>query len=142
MSDKSTLRIWWSAGGLTLVALVSMVFFVAGCGEAAEDPADEEDGLELIAIFEPDPPTAGHVDMTIELLVDDEPAEGAQIDVEPWMPAHGHGSSTEAVVHEVGEGLYEVEDLSFSMPGIWEVRIDVAFDDRDWERVIVVEVEG
>ena len=58
------------------------------------------------------------------------------------MPAHGHGSSTEAVVHEVGEGLYEVEDLSFSMPGIWEVRIDVAFDDRDWERVIVVEVEG
>ena len=65
MNEKIAPGIWRSAGGLTLIALVSMVFFVAGCGEAADDPSDEEDGLELIATFEPDPPTSGHVDMTI-----------------------------------------------------------------------------
>lgn len=137
----------------TMIAVPLMILALSwfGCGDAAED--DEEDrsvsgtyevdgDLVVDVVFEPDPPRTGAVDMEMELFVDDEAAEGAAIEVEPWMPAHAHGSSTEAVVHDEGQGHYRVDDLTFSMPGLWEVHIDVEYDERSWEFVIPVEVEG
>lgn len=41
--------------------------------------------------------------------------------VEPFMPAHGHGSRL-AVVANPEVGVYSISRVSFTMPGTWEVR--------------------
>jgi len=40
------------------------------------------------------------------------------------MPVHGHGSVTPTVARE-GDG-YRLSDVIFNMPGLWEVRLDLA----------------
>jgi hypothetical protein len=40
------------------------------------------------------------------------------------MPAHGHGSPSPAVITQTATG-YRVSDLIFSMPGLWDVFLDV-----------------
>jgi hypothetical protein len=51
---------------------------------------------------------------------------GAQLDAEPWMPSMGHGSPVKPSTTEIGAGEYRIEDLSYTMPGKWEVRVDVS----------------
>lgn len=51
------------------------------------------------------------------------PVEGLEIEVEPWMPHHGHGSPSEPTVEEMGEGRYRIRSVDFSMEGEWELRI-------------------
>ncbi len=133
------------------VATVALVLFVfAGCGDtsgsddqtSASGVYEGDDGLMLDLAFAPDPPQAGEVDLMIDATVDDEPLEDATIDIEPWMPAHSHGSNTEPVVHHEGDGHYHVDDLTFSMAGQWELRFDVDWDDGDSELIVELEVEG
>lgn len=53
------------------------------------------------------------------------PVTGATIDVEPWMPGHGHGSTEVPVVSEDGDGWYTVSNVFYTMPGYWELYIDI-----------------
>lgn len=59
------------------------------------------------------------------------PSDGLAFTVEPWMPAHDHGSSTVPVVIAEGNGKYLVDNVVFTMPGEWELRIHITspFDD-------------
>ncbi len=131
-----------------LFCLFAICFLLVACGES-DDPDDTGDalhegehGLVLEAHLDPDPPQSGAAEMTLILTVDGEPLEGAQVSVEPWMPGHGHGSNTDAVVVDEGEGIYRVDDLSFSMAGLWEIRVDVAWDDLETQVVWEVDVDG
>lgn len=54
--------------------------------------------------------------------------EHTTVTVEPWMPAMGHGAPYEPTVAEVGPGKFTVEDVVFSMPGTWELRVKVTSD--------------
>lgn len=42
-----------------------------------------------------------------------------------WMPAHEHGTSALPVIRELGKGEYAVEQLNFSMPGLWEIYVRI-----------------
>lgn len=53
------------------------------------------------------------------------PVTGATIDVEPWMPGHGHGSTEVPVASEDGNGWYTVNNIFYTMPGYWELYIDI-----------------
>jgi hypothetical protein len=70
---------------------------------------------------DPAPPLPGYNVWTIELLdADGEAALGEITKVEPWMPTHGHGSNlVPRVVEE--DGRYIVDDLNFTMVGLWDV---------------------
>ena len=134
-----------------LVLYMAAAFLFAGCGDDAEDNGGDdgvsglyhgEQGLSIDAAFSPDPPRQGDVDLSLDMTIDDEALEGAEIIVEPWMPSHGHGSNTDALVHEEGDGLYRVDDLSFSMPGHWELEIDVEWGEHSSTVVIDIDVEG
>lgn len=103
---------------------------------------ESAEGVVFDLGFEPDPPQAGEVELVMDISVDDQPLEEAEIEVEPWMPAHGHGSNTEAVVHEVRDGVYDVEDLTFSMPGHWELTIDLQAPEMTSTLVVDLDVEG
>lgn len=67
--------------------------------------------------------------LTVELADLDGPMAGATLAVEPWMPAHGHGSPRETTVLDLGEGRYEVT-VYFNMTGAWELQCSID-DDED-----------
>ena len=58
-----------------------------------------------------------------------------------WMPAHGHGSSPVEVFKK--DGFFSIEDILFTMPGAWEVHVQVldettqkVVDDVSWPVVL------
>lgn len=54
------------------------------------------------------------------------PLEGAMLEMKQTMPAHdGHGSSRIAVSADKGGGVYDLARVHFSMPGVWDVPIEV-----------------
>jgi hypothetical protein len=73
--------------------------------------------------------TAGPIGVgaqTLTLVIAAEGAPGVyptDVSVDAWMPAHGHGAPTPPTTRALGEGRYEV-DVTLSMPGRWELRID------------------
>lgn len=53
------------------------------------------------------------------------PVEGAMIDVKLWMPDHKHGCTACPSVMDMGKGQYQVTEVDFFMPGIWQVTFTV-----------------
>ncbi len=65
-----------------------------------------------------------------------EPVLHAQIDVDGGMPQHGHGLPTKPrVTRELGDGRYLIEGVKFSMPGWWELRLQVNTAERGSDAV-------
>lgn len=57
------------------------------------------------------------------LTVDFDPASTVLDDASTFMPVHGHGSGAIQITKS-GSG-YRLEDVIFSMPGLWSVTLDV-----------------
>jgi hypothetical protein len=54
------------------------------------------------------------------------PVLGARLVVDGGMPQHGHGLPTKPrVTRELDNGTYLVEGMKFSMPGWWNIRLDI-----------------
>ncbi|MEC5215645.1 hypothetical protein RCH09_000576 [Actimicrobium sp. GrIS 1.19] len=54
------------------------------------------------------------------------PITHAQIDIGGGMPQHGHGFPTSPrVTRELGDGRYLLEGMKFSMPGWWEIKLNI-----------------
>lgn len=52
--------------------------------------------------------------------------EGATIKVDGGMPQHAHGLPTQPKVSRyLGDGVYEIEGLRFSMGGWWELKLAI-----------------
>lgn len=67
---------------------------------------------------------------------DGQPVQGAQLVLDGGMPAHQHGlPSQPKMTEELGDGLYLIEGVKYSMPGHWEMRLSVTLDDRSDEAV-------
>lgn len=58
-------------------------------------------------------------------------ATDVAVDVVPFMPAMGHGSSVKPTVAPGSEpGTFTVSGLYFFMPGLWEIRTTIASSDH------------
>jgi len=72
----------------------------------------------------PQPPQRGTIG--VELVVanagDAALRDGLTVDLVPWMPAHGHGTSVVPTVDAKGQGRYELANVDLFMPGHWELR--------------------
>jgi hypothetical protein len=54
------------------------------------------------------------------------PVHGAVFTVGGGMPQHGHGLPTKPrVSNELGNGTYRLEGMKFSMPGWWEIKLNI-----------------
>lgn len=54
------------------------------------------------------------------------PVSQARIAVDGGMPQHGHGLPTQPqVTQELGDGLYLLEGMKFSMTGWWEIKLAI-----------------
>ena len=66
-----------------------------------------------------------------EIILADEQGiavEQAQITMIPWMPDHGHGTDREPVITPMGNGVYEVDDVVYTMPGLWHLNVEISTD--------------
>lgn len=80
------------------------------------------DPIPAIDLFALDVEISGESDVT-----------GLFVDVDASMPQHNHGMNTDPVVGEVGNGMYQVEGMSFHMTGDWELLV-VVDDGNSYER--------
>ncbi len=48
------------------------------------------------------------------------------LEVDAWMPSHGHGMLRKTRVQQVEPGQYQVSGMLFHMEGEWELRIAIA----------------
>jgi len=53
---------------------------------------------------------------------------GATVNIKPWMPGMGHGVFLVPTVQEKNNGVYEIGDVGFSMPGHWQLIVSVSKD--------------
>ncbi len=75
---------------------------------------------------------------TIDIIVHDKhdnDVTGAKVKVVPWMPEMGHGVFETPLITEKGGGLYNVENVIFSMSGHWELKISINKDGLE-DRVV------
>jgi hypothetical protein len=120
-----------SRRSVCLVAALFPALFDLGCAAEAARPGSirltsETGAWSAVAVPEPNPAHVGG--NALRLDVSDHtgnPVEGALLEVFPWMPAHGHMSSSLPAVVEAESGVYHVEQLDYPMPGRWELRIVV-----------------
>lgn len=89
----------------------------------------------------PDPPRMGDNSLILEIESKDTYGqssmggralvEGAALEISSWMPAHGHAGPTLPTATEEGAGVYLVDHLAYSMPGLWEVVVDLTIPSVD-----------
>ncbi|MBI3203502.1 MAG: FixH family protein [Myxococcales bacterium] len=90
----------------------------------------------------PDPPTTGDNALDIALSdADAAPIEGATIQIEPWMPGHGHGTPVVPELSDLGGGNYHASHIDFMMPGFWELTVAVTVADLRDEIVVAYDVK-
>lgn len=58
--------------------------------------------------------------------LEDERAEGLAFDA--VMPAHQHGMNFRVDVAPLGENRFDISNVVFHMPGLWEIRVEVEID--------------
>ena len=130
---------------LAPLALLALLGALAGCGEHddhgghgghGEEPEGDpiavgfsvtgEGGLTAeLAALEPAAPVRGDNAWTVRLKAGDAALEGCAIVVEPYMPAHDHGTGEVAEVEALGEGQYRLEPINLFMRGLWTVDLDL-----------------
>jgi hypothetical protein len=125
-------RAWLVAAGLS-AALAAACSSPAPASTAAF-PADayvtatsDSSALVLAVRTSPQPPSRGtnEVQLTVTQASDGAPVDGLTLDVEPWMPAMDHGTSTPTVTPQ-GGGVYLVTEVYLYMPGVWELRTSIS----------------
>jgi len=106
-------------------------------GSGAKQPAATEFGPgprasadgRYLATLEPGAELRPRRMLTVRVRLADaegRPIDGAQIAIDGGMPEHGHGLPTRPrVTRNLGDGVYEIEGLRFSMGGWWELRLAI-----------------
>jgi len=118
-----------------LVAVLLPAIFDLGCAADAAPPGgvrltSQAGAYSAVALPDPNPAHVGRNALRFDVVEQGgDPVAGALLEVFPWMPAHGHTTSSLPVVAEGDGGVYQVEHLDYPMPGQWEIRIDVTTAD-------------
>lgn len=86
---------------------------------------------ELRSIPQPMEQGSNEILLTVHDAETHEPKDGLTLTVEPWMPHHDHGSSAVPSVTAEGNGNYLVQNVVFTMPGDWELRIHITSPTTD-----------
>lgn len=114
--------------------LLSAALTLSACMQASDDIDLSNSRITMKALYratyqseiQPPPQRVIHA-WTIDLTrPDGQPVENARLSVSGGMPQHGHGLPTEPrMTKELGHGRYLIEGLKFTMPGWWEVSLDI-----------------
>ena len=99
------------------------------CGEGVPMVAETPSALSVHATV-PDPlPLAQPFRMQIQFCGDSTvPLE--RVTVDATMPAHQHGMNFRVDLAEAERNRFEVSNVVFHMPGLWEIRVEAEIDGR------------
>jgi hypothetical protein len=123
--------------------------FALGCAPAGGDTGapwgpvtvDTDGGhFRLDLSLEPDPPVVGESLLVVDTVDAEGAAVSATLTLAQWMPAHGHGAADDPSFRELGDGGVSA-DLTWSMPGSWELQLEVSHDGTVDQVVVPVEVQ-
>jgi len=88
------------------------------------------------------PPQRGELEVELRIVdAAGSQADGLTLDVTPWMPSHGHGTSVVPTVAALGGGTYRVGQVELFMPGTWLLRIAITKDGHADSAAANVEVQ-
>jgi hypothetical protein len=95
--------------------------------EAYTTTTSTSGALSLDVRTSPQPPSRGTnaVEMILTRVSDGQRVDGLTLDVVPWMPAMGHGTSTPTVTAQ-GGGVYLVTEVYLYMPGVWTLQTAIS----------------
>lgn len=111
-----------------LLIVTILVLAISGLTFAAGTDHRTKKGAFIFAMqTEPAEPVVGsnRIILTVKDAGSGAAVEGATVRVVPWMSIHGHGSPQETHVKEKGKGVYEVDDIYYSMGGAWELLLTI-----------------
>jgi hypothetical protein len=131
-------------GGFVLVGILVALSALAGghllMMRRAPVPAASEFGLGprtsksglYTATLRPIEPLRRRKLQAVQVVITDAngaPLQDADITIDGGMPQHGHGLPTQPrVTRHVGDGVYQIDGVRFSMGGWWEFRLSVTTD--------------
>ena len=122
-------KLWRQLGGLTLFTLL-----LCGCGfdSTSEDQGNQSQVISDTGVFHLELiPKASRNLVGLnryEIMLSDGQGiavEQAQLTIVPWMPDHGHGTDREPSISPMGNGVYEVDDVVYTMPGLWHLNVEI-----------------
>lgn len=116
---------------------------LAACAGGDDDPHDHDTDMEMnltrsattdggtwtVSYVPSVDPIEVSENFTITVSIDSGATEGASVDFDATMPAHGHGMNTDAEVTDNGDGTWLVEGMLLHMPGHWRMMADVSSGD-------------
>jgi hypothetical protein len=123
------------------LGIVIVVLLLGGCGSA---PTTAMPPLSFPATpFETVTSSGGHLHVDVrwsptvpvkgddaaQLIFRDDlgnPVDGLSVDVVPWMPAHGHGTSIQPVTVSTAPGVLVATPVYLYMSGEWQLRMTIA----------------
>ena len=119
-----------------VLATIATALIATACGSAAETPSDQVEPGRSTSVAALKGHTTGHVSVDgtsivqgpNAFLVDFDPSETQLTNASALMPSHGHGSPKPASIAQTDTG-YRVSDMILSMPGLWNVFLDVQVGD-------------
>lgn len=79
-----------------------------------------------LQVLDPPEPVRGDNTWTVSVRDAAGAATACSMQIEPFMPAHGHGTGKTAEVEDLGDGSYRVTPINLFMRGLWTV--DFALD--------------
>ncbi|HTA20181.1 MAG TPA: FixH family protein [Polyangia bacterium] len=121
---------------------LSMTLALVGCGpamtgDAAPAPSFSDAPLETVTStsggvrialrWSPSVPVRG--ENAAQLTFVDglgQEIDGLTVDVVPWMPAHGHGTSVQPVTTATEPGVVVATPLYLYMSGAWQLRLTIS----------------
>ncbi len=136
----------WIRGASSTLLLVAGLS-AAGCGSGSDAPANQLDPGRTLQLESAGGRAKG--DVRAEgghiaqgrnaLLIEFDPVATELLSASAFMPVHGHMTpSPPAIAHE-GTG-YRVSDLILSMPGLWDVTLDIQVDSKADKLELTVDV--
>lgn len=109
------------------VIIVILLFFCSQALYAADNIQKTEKGLFTLEATVSNRSLTSGVN-ALELVVRDKSGKNvelAEITVTPWLPAMGQGVWDKPAISERGSGKYLLQNIVITMPGKWELRIEV-----------------
>jgi hypothetical protein len=137
------MKAWNPRRGIVVAfSMAVLAFGASACGLLAmargiERPAEGEFGFgprasvnqTYQATLQPRQPLRLRQLQTVPVRIVDgsgRPVDGAQVAIDGGMPEHLHGLPTRPRIgRALGDGVYEIEGLRFSMGGWWELKLAI-----------------
>ena len=118
---------------------------LAGCGESPAGRTVVSNGGTYTVAFETSPASIPmNEPFTVVFKVSPRSggvAEGAKVEIDARMPAHGHGMNRAPKLSKMPDGSTRAEGMLFHMPGHWEMYFDITQGGRSERAQVDVDLK-